>query len=81
MGEGIHAQCQLSAEKRKQEAGNQPGKTDLASLSSMLQARWKSGAVAETAKPDEVRAGQVRSFRIIKLDPAAKKIEVELAAS
>jgi len=81
LGEGIHAQCQLSAEKRKQEAGNQPGKTDLASLSSMLQARWKSGAVAETAKPDEVRAGQVRSFRIIKLDPAAKKIEVELAAS
>jgi small subunit ribosomal protein S1 len=47
----------------------------------MLQARWKSGAVAETAKPDEVRAGQVRSFRITKLDPAAKKIEVELAAS
>ena len=81
LGEGIHAQCQLSAEKRKQEAGNQPGKTDLASLSSMLQARWKSGAVAETAKPDEVRAGQVRSFRITKLDPAAKKIEVELAAS
>jgi small subunit ribosomal protein S1 len=81
LGEGIHAQCQLSAEKRKQEAGDQSGKTDLASLSSMLQARWKSGAVAETAKPEEVRAGQIRSFRITKLDPAAKKIEVELAAS
>jgi small subunit ribosomal protein S1 len=81
LGEGIHARCQLSAEKNKQEAGNQSGKTDLASLSSMLQARWKSGAVAQTAKPEEVRAGQVRSFRITKLDPAAKKIEVELAAS
>ena len=81
LGEGIHAQCQLLAEKKKQEAGAQSGKADLASLSSMLQARWKSGAVAETAKPDEMRAGQIRSFRITKLDPAAKKIEVELAAS
>lgn len=81
LGEGIHAQCQLSSEKKKQETGAQSGKADLASLSSMLQARWKSGAVAETAKPEEVRAGQIRSFRITKLDPAAKKIEVELAAS
>ena len=81
LGEGIHALCQLSAEKQKQETASQSGKADLASLSSMLQARWKSGAVAETAKPEEVRAGQIRSFRITKLDPAAKKIEVELAAS
>ena len=81
LGEGIHAQCQLTGEKKKQEAGAQSGKADLASLSSMLQARWKSGAVAETAKPEEVRAGQIRSFRITKLDPSAKKIEVELAAS
>ena len=81
LGEGIHAQCQLFAEKKKQESSPQSGKADLASLSSMLQARWKSGAVAETAKPEEMRAGQIRSFRITKLDPAAKKIEVELAAS
>jgi small subunit ribosomal protein S1 len=81
LGEGIHAQCQLGAEKKKQEPAAQSGKADLTSLSTMLQARWKSGAVAETAKPEEVRAGQIRSFRITKLDPAAKKIEVELAAS
>jgi small subunit ribosomal protein S1 len=82
LGEGIHAVCQISGDKKKQEspAANQSGKADLASLSSMLQARWKSGAVAETAKPEEVRAGQVRSFRITKLDPAAKKIEVEVMA-
>ncbi len=82
LGEGIHAVARFSPEKKKQEALRRINlaKADLASLSSMLQARWKSGAVAETAKPEEVRAGQVRSFRITKLDPAAKKIEVEVMA-
>jgi len=80
LGEGIHAVCQISGGKKKQESPTQSGKADLASLSSMLQARWKSGAVAATAKPEEVQAGQVRSFRITKLDPAAKKIELEVMA-
>jgi len=44
----------------------------------MLQARWKSGAPASAAKPEGLRAGQVRTFRIAKLDAAAKKIELEL---
>jgi small subunit ribosomal protein S1 len=83
LGDGIHVACRISAEKAKPESspGNQPAgvKTDLASLGSMLQARWKSGAVIESSKPQEVQAGQVRSFRITKLDRAPKKIEVELA--
>jgi small subunit ribosomal protein S1 len=53
-------------------------KTDVKSLSSMLAARWKAGAVAETSKPQELRAGQIRSFRMKTLDPASKKIELEL---
>ena len=44
----------------------------------MLQARWKSG-VGTPVKAEPARAGQVRSFRIVKLDRAAKKIEVELS--
>ena len=44
----------------------------------MLQARWKTGAGAPV-KAEPARAGQVRSFRIVKLDRAAKKIEVELS--
>jgi len=88
LGEGIRAVCRLSGEREKKETENAKpansssttgAKADVSSLSSMLQARWKSGAVAETAKPQEVEAGQVRSFRITKLDRAAKKIEVELA--
>jgi hypothetical protein len=44
-----------------------------------LQARWKGGTSAGGAKPEPVRTGQIRKFRIAKLDPAAKKIELELA--
>ena len=44
----------------------------------MLAARWKTGTVAESSKPQEVQPGQIRKFRITKLDRAGKKIEVEL---
>jgi small subunit ribosomal protein S1 len=52
-------------------------KPDLSSLGSMLQTRWKSGAPANEAKPEAMRAGQIRNFRITKLDSATKKIELE----
>jgi small subunit ribosomal protein S1 len=42
----------------------------------MLQAKWKGG---HGSKREPVRSGQIRSFRIVKLDAAAKKIELELA--
>ncbi len=54
-------------------------KPDLSSLGSMLQARWKGVAAHDDAKPEAARAGQIRKFRIAKLDPATKKIELELA--
>jgi small subunit ribosomal protein S1 len=83
LGEGIQAACRIAAGSSKPEssgANQSAGATaDLASLTSKLQARWKSGAVAASAEPEEVRAGQVRSFRITKLDPAQKQIEVGLA--
>jgi small subunit ribosomal protein S1 len=77
LGEGIHATCRAAAVAAQSET-QASAKADLSSLSSMLQARWKSGAGAPV-KAEPARAGQVRSFRIVKLDPAAKKIEVELA--
>jgi small subunit ribosomal protein S1 len=87
LGEGIHATCMQTASPKsdaknaKTEAKSdvpQAAKADLSSLSSMLQARWKTGAGAPP-KAEPAKAGQVRSFRITKLDAAAKKIEVELA--
>jgi small subunit ribosomal protein S1 len=84
LGDGIQAACRMASGKTKQEdsAGRTRGKTtDLASLRSMLEARWKGAAVAGSSPSHEVRAGQVLSFRITKLDRVTKKIEVELASS
>jgi small subunit ribosomal protein S1 len=79
LGEGIRAACSISQAPKHEDANHSTGaKTDLASLSSMLAARWKSGTVAEFSKPQEIQPGQVRKFRITKLDRTAKKIEVEL---
>ncbi len=81
LGEGIRATCIIVERARREHSGaEQPGgaKPNLKSLSSMLAARWKAGAVAESSQPEQVRAGQVRSCRITKLDRAAKMIEVEL---
>jgi small subunit ribosomal protein S1 len=44
----------------------------------MLQARWKSGPPPDDKISEDLRAGQVRKFRISKLDVATKKIELEL---
>jgi small subunit ribosomal protein S1 len=78
LGDGIHATCKASTSVAIKSESQTPAKADLSSLTSMLQARWKSGGSA-TPKVEPARAGQVRSFRITKLDRASKKIEVELA--
>jgi small subunit ribosomal protein S1 len=78
LGEGIFALCKQSSAMPAKSAEAKPAKADLGSLSSMLQARWKTGAGAP-AKAEPARAGQVRSFRIAQIDRAAKKIVVELA--
>ncbi len=79
LGEGIHATCKVAvaAAPAKIEAPKE-SKADLSSLSSMLQARWKSGS-GGPPKAEPVRTGQVRSFRIVTLDRAAKKIGLEFA--
>ncbi len=79
LGEGIHASCEVAAAGAAQAEGEKPATADLSSLSSMLKARWKGGALTGPAKPEPIRAGQVRSFRIAKLDRSAKKINLELA--
>jgi small subunit ribosomal protein S1 len=83
LGEGVLATCPLRGKNAKEEspasATASPAKADLSSLSSMLQARWKGGAGSAPSKPAAARTGEIRSFRITKLDAAAKKIEVEEA--
>jgi small subunit ribosomal protein S1 len=76
LGEGVPATCVLKAAAAGE--ATVPAKTDLGSLSSMLQAKWK-GAGSGPAKPEPPQAGQIRSFKITRIDTAEKKIEVELA--
>jgi small subunit ribosomal protein S1 len=77
LGEGIRASCVPTKEAAKAEETSGGGATlDLSSLTSMLNAKWKSGAVAAETKKDQMAVGQIRSFRIVKLDAEAKKIEL-----
>jgi small subunit ribosomal protein S1 len=78
LGEGIRATCTLTAPEKK-EAAAMTGGLDLSALGSMLKDRWKTGGPAPGSAPAALEAGQVRSFKITKLDAEAKKIELMLA--
>ncbi|MGA2962019.1 MAG: 30S ribosomal protein S1 [Candidatus Korobacteraceae bacterium] len=79
LAEGVQGTCRIAAMGAAKDAAPAESKADLSSLSSMLQARWKGGATSSGSKREAAHAGQVRSFRIAHLDPATKKIELELA--
>ena len=55
--------------------------SDLSALSSMLKARWKGNAPEPATQPEALAQGQVRTFKIVKLDAGSKKIEVEMSES
>jgi len=79
LGEGIQATCRMEPESAEPEPPQPEAKTDLSSSISMLAAKWKGGEAAGRGKRESARSGQIRSFRIVKLDAAAKRIELELA--
>jgi small subunit ribosomal protein S1 len=78
LGEGVTATCKLAVDKSDASENTGAGKADLASLTAMLQSRWKSGAAPSAAAPSALQPGQVRSFRIILLDRDVAAIHVEL---
>ena len=78
LGEGIEGVYRIGTESHAAAAPAAEGKVDLSSLSSMLKARWKGGPSSVAAKPDGLYAGQIRSFRIGRMEPDARKIELEL---
>ena len=80
LGEGIQGSCRVTSEQAGDKKAAKPAaKVDVSDLGSMLSARWKGGTGASATKPEDVRSGQVRTFRITSLDPASKKIDLELA--
>ncbi|MDT7810913.1 MAG: small subunit ribosomal protein [Acidobacteriaceae bacterium] len=78
LGEGVEGVCSTKPASEAAGTAAAGGKVDLSSLSSMLQARWKGGVSSGAAKPEAIGAGQIRSFRIGKMEPEARKIELEL---
>ncbi|HTA42109.1 MAG TPA: 30S ribosomal protein S1 [Bryobacteraceae bacterium] len=83
LGEGVHGACPLHEKERKQD--RKTGPVDVSALSSMLATKWKgSTTAAPTADsdsgPEELKPGQIRSFRIAKLDQEKKRIELELVS-
>ena len=80
LGEGVHAGYSLVAQEQKTE--QRAVSVDVSALSSMLASKWKgasgSGGAGESSeKRDVPKPGQVRSFRITKLDAEKKKIEID----
>jgi hypothetical protein len=59
---------------------------DVSALSSMLASKWKGGgagtgsATDGAPKADQVRTGQIRSFRIAKIDAEKKRIDLDLVS-
>ena len=76
IAEGVHARCRTK--ETAPAAGAAEAAADVDDLAAMLSARWKSGAGAAASK-DTLRTGQIRSVRITAMDPASRRIEVELA--
>ncbi len=81
LGEGIRATSRI-------QSGSKPAATPesksaaasgLSDLTSMLQARWKGATPAASAQPEPLAEGQIRTFKIAKLNTESKTIEVELA--
>jgi small subunit ribosomal protein S1 len=77
LGQGIRAICRVAAGTAPVEAAPE-AKADLSALSSMLKARWKGNLPSASDQSEPLRADQIRSFKIVKLDADAKKLEVEL---
>jgi small subunit ribosomal protein S1 len=73
LGEGVQGACRL-ADAAQDDSEPDAKSADISSLTSMLQAKWKG----KEGKREPLRSGQIRSFRIVKLDAGAKKIELEL---
>jgi len=77
-GTGRAGNAPAAETARTSAASESTAAPDLSQLSSMLKARWKGNAPAPAAQPEPLAEGQIRTFKIVKLIPDSKKIEVEL---
>jgi small subunit ribosomal protein S1 len=76
LGEGVTGFASAAEERKQTAAGAQ--KADLSAMTAMLTAKWKSGGAGEPGGGG-VQAGQIRGFRIAKIDVEKKRIDLEMA--
>jgi small subunit ribosomal protein S1 len=79
LGEGVFATCDIVPEDAPNSEAANSSSGNVSALGSMLMARWKGGGSGGSPKPEPLREGQIRTFRIAKLDPETKKIKLALA--
>ena len=80
LGEGVFAQIRPKAVVASPADSANPAnsaKPDLSALTSKLQSRWKGQDKTAPKSDEQLSPGQIRKFKIIKLDLEAKKLEVE----
>ena len=75
LGEGVTGFAQLPEQRKEASAGAE--KADLSSLTAMLSQKWKSGGGAAES-PDAIKTGQIRSFKIARIDLEKKRIDLDL---
>jgi small subunit ribosomal protein S1 len=81
LGDGVFGKCPLTSSTvgaSYREGAGSSG--NVADLSSMLMAKWKGGGASAPSKPDALQVGQVRKFKITKLEPETKLIELAMGA-
>src|ERR1700722_11583605 len=71
LGEGVQGHCTLAVQEQKQEQARGP--VNVSALSSMLASKWEgsgggsgSAATESAPKTEQLKTGQIRSFRIAK---------------
>jgi small subunit ribosomal protein S1 len=77
LAEGVIANCNIKPKQEEPKPNSDKG-ADLSALSAMLAARWKQGPSSNSGE-EGIREGQLRSFRIININPENRQIEIELA--
>ncbi len=78
LGEGVRAVLRATSSAPAADEHKNSEKVDLSALTSMLKSRWKGETKAASASEGRVQIGQVRSFRIVKLNRESSELEVEL---
>jgi small subunit ribosomal protein S1 len=81
LGEGVFGTCRLPVEPDGEATPEaERPTTGIEELTARLAAKWKQGGAepAAGAKQNQIKPGQVRTFRITGLDPGQKKIQLEM---